>query len=53
MPAHTVNLFFVLVIVKNKLTDLCGNRLLQDDFINTFWEVQSRPTFHKEGGVVC
>jgi len=28
----SVNVFFILVIVKNKLTDLCGNRLLQDDF---------------------
>ena len=27
--------------MKNKLTDLCGNRLLQNNFINNFGEMRS------------
>ena len=40
-PHKSVNLFFILVIIKDKLTDLCGNLLLRKDFINTFWEIRS------------
>ena len=40
-PHKFVNLFFILVI-KDKLTDLCGNCLLQNVFINTFCEINSR-----------
>ena len=39
-PQKIVNLFFTLVMVKAKFTDLCGNRLLQDDFMNTFCEMR-------------
>ena len=35
-PHKSVNLIFMLVITKNKLTDLWGSSLLQNDFINTF-----------------
>jgi len=34
-PHTFVNSFFMLVIVKDKLTNLCGNWLLQNDFVNT------------------
>ena len=37
----SVNLFFELVIINDELTDLRGNRLLQNDFINTFCEISS------------
>ena len=36
----TVKLFFILMIMNNKLRDLCGNWLLQNDFINTFCEIR-------------
>ena len=29
----------VIEIVKDILTDLCGNRVLQNGFIHTFWEI--------------
>ena len=38
----SVNVLFIFVIVKDKLTNLCGNRLLQNDFIDTFCEMKSR-----------
>jgi hypothetical protein len=31
---------FIITDIKNKLTDLCGNWLLQNDFINTFGEIK-------------
>ena len=40
-PDKRVNLFLISEIVKDKLTDLCGNRLLQNDFINTFCEIKT------------
>jgi hypothetical protein len=36
----SVNLSFTKVTIKDKLTDLCGNRLLQNDSINTFCETR-------------
>ena len=40
LPHKSVNLFFILVIPMNKLTNICGNRLLQNDLIiNTFCEI--------------
>ena len=40
IPAKkSVNLFFISVIINDKFADLCGNRLLQNDFMNTFCEV--------------
>ena len=35
-PQKNVNLSFSITKIKNQLTDLCGNRLLQNDHINTF-----------------
>jgi hypothetical protein len=29
------------VTIKDKLTNLCGNELLQNDFLNTFCEIES------------
>ena len=34
-PHESVNFFFMLVAMKERVTDLCGNRLLQNDLINT------------------
>ena len=39
-PNRFVNLFFILVMIKDKLTDLCGNWLLHNDWINTFCEIK-------------
>jgi len=39
VPHKSVNLSFIITNVKNKLTDLCGNGLLKNDFINTFCEM--------------
>ena len=36
---HTVRLFFILVIVKDKSTDLYGNWLLHNDFMNNLCEM--------------
>ena len=33
---RSVNLSFSITNLKNKLTDLCGNRLLRNNFITTF-----------------
>ena len=58
-PHKIVNLFFILVIVKDKLMDFSGNRVLQNGFINTFREINmdkcmqvpDTPDFsRKEGG---
>ena len=35
----SVDFFFISTNIKNKLTDLCGNRLLQNDLINTLCEM--------------
>ena len=40
-PHRCVNLFFALVMIKDKLTDLWGNGLLQNDIINTFCEIRA------------
>jgi hypothetical protein len=40
VPHKSVNLFFILVAVKDKLTDLWGSWLLQNDFYNTLSEVR-------------
>ena len=37
-----VNLSFSITDSKNELTDLCGNKLLQSGFINTYCEIISR-----------
>ena len=36
----------MLVLMKDSLTDLCGHWLLQNDFINTFCEINSCMPFH-------
>ena len=38
-PHKSNNLSFILEIIKDKFTDLCGDRLLQKYLINTFCEV--------------
>ena len=40
-PHKSVNLFFTLVIVTDKLTDLWGSRLLQHAFKNTLCEINT------------
>ena len=35
-PHKSVNLFVTLVIIKDKMMDLCGNWLLKNDLRNTF-----------------
>ena len=40
LPYTIVNLFLILVIVQGTLTNMCENRLLQNDFINTFCEIR-------------
>ena len=42
-PHKSVNIFFILVMIKDKLTDLSGNRLLQTDFRITFCEINTTP----------
>ena len=38
-PHTSVNLFFILVMIKDKLTDLYGNWLLKNDVVNAFCEI--------------
>ena len=38
-PHKSVNLFFKSVMIKDELTDLCGNEPLQNDVINTYCEI--------------
>ena len=40
-PHKSVNQSLIMTNIKNKLTDLCGSWLLQNDFINTFCETNS------------
>ena len=37
-PYKSVNFYFMVVIIKDTLTDLCENLLSQNDVINTFYE---------------
>jgi len=39
-PYKSVFVFFILVMIKDKLTDLCGNRLLQNGFTNISCEIR-------------
>ena len=39
-PHKSVSLSFIITNTKNTLMNLCGNRLLQDDFINTSCEIR-------------
>ena len=39
-PHRSVNLSFTVTNVKNTMTDLCGNRLVKNDFMNTFYEIK-------------
>ena len=43
LPNKSVNLFFILVIVKDKLTDLWGSCLFPNDFKNTLCEIRVGP----------
>ena len=38
-PDELVKLSFIITNIKNRLTDLCGNRLLQNDLMNTFYGI--------------
>ena len=38
----SVHLYFLITNIKKKLTDWCENRLLQNDFINTFSQTRLR-----------
>ena len=38
-PHKFVNLSFIITNINNKLTDLCGNYLLENDLINAFCEM--------------
>ena len=40
-PHKFVNSFFILVIIKDKLTDLWGNWLLQNNCIHTLYEIRT------------
>ena len=40
-PHKSVNLFFILVTIKDKSTDLGGDWLLRNNFTNTFCERRS------------
>ena len=42
LPHKSVKLFFILVMVKDKLTDLLGSRLLQNNFKNPLCEINLR-----------
>ena len=37
-PNQSVHVSFIIINIRDKLTDLCGDRLLQNDCINTFCE---------------
>ena len=39
-PHKFVDVFFILVMKKDTLTDLCENWLLQNDFISAFCEIR-------------
>ena len=39
-PHKSANLAFMITNIKNKLTNLCGNRLLQNNFTNSFCEIR-------------
>ena len=41
IPHESVNLFFILVIMKDSLTDLWGDGPVQNDFAYTFCEIRS------------
>ena len=40
-PHKCVNFFFMSLIIQDTLTDLCGNRLLKDVFMNTSCEIRT------------
>ena len=39
IPAQIRQLIFILLIIKDKLMNVCGNRLLQNGVIHTFCEM--------------
>ena len=41
LPHKSVNLSFTITRIKNKLTEICGNWLLQNDVKNTLCEIKS------------
>ena len=51
-PHKSVNLFFILLVAKDKFTDLWGSGLLPNDIMNTLCEVRLYPDFD-DLGVEC
>ena len=49
IPAQIRQLIFISVMIKDKLTDLWGNWLLQSDFTNTFCEIRSEVRSSERG----
>ena len=43
-PHKSVNLSFSITYAKKRLTDLCGNSLLQNDFKNTLCGIEAGPS---------
>ena len=50
-PHKSVNFSVIITNVKNHLTDLCGNRILQNDLINALCEIKTNRTLHFGGWV--
>ena len=42
-PHKSVNLSAIITNIKNELSDVCGNELLQNDVVNTFYEIRALP----------
>ena len=45
-PHKSVQLFFILAIMKHRLKNMCGNRLLRNDVVNAFGEINPPLLFH-------
>jgi len=52
LPHKFVNLFVASVIIRNKLTELCGYRLVQNDVINTFCKIIPEAAVASNGRVL-
>ena len=52
-PYKYVYVSFIVTNIKNKLTDVCGNGLFQDNFINTFCEIMFQVCVLIQGGILA
>jgi len=50
LPHKSFNVSFYIANMTNTLTNLCGNRLLQNDFENTFCEIRGGWAWDKRSG---